>query len=1103
MAAISWKTAVSGDWSTGTLWTGNIAPAGTDDVTVGIAGAYDVTVSTAHAARTLVLNDATGTLEVQNTLTMGGALTVSNGLLLLDSGGVLNNGTAGSLVVSAGTFTFGDGSTIKGGSVKITGGTFNANGGTLSATKVLGPLNLVTPGASLSVVGGLTATGPAGTGAGTINVTGDLATLRFGPGTQTLDKAAINVGGTVGDTVSQVGTVATPSTLTLGTLASFNHVGSIANLNASTANAGDSIINKGVIRASFAGGTLTIGGGAFVNQGTINATFGDTLKVNSTSFTNSAAMSVTSGSSASLGGVGNSVVNNGTINVSAKSTLALNGPLTGSGKITDTDSTIALLGTVTLPEINMITSHVGGLVVLEGTLNNGGTLNVGAGSGVGQVVLTGKINGGTIHDGGLGLEFVPVPSVFASPTLQAVTYQGSLDLSESSASLTVVGGLTVTGAGGSGPGAINLTGSNSRLTLSGSQTLDNATLRLARGTLAITDVGTTNVTFGPNLIIQVSAAGGGGFPSISGPFFSGDSLVNQGTILNAISNVSLSLSGGNSFTNAGNLTVSNNASASVSGQTLSNTGLIVDSTQGSLTLGQSFNTNTLTNSGSIAVSGGASLDIGAFSFTNSGTVTVGAGSDLRLENGNWSNSGTGKIISNNGIVHLGGSITQGTLSHITRTGGVLDITGVLNNVGTLNVGSGATFGVLTLSGTISGGVIHDAGGGLVLNPTSFGLGETLSHVTYQGVLNMAAANVAVSIPDAITLTGTAGTGVGRIALTGSASSLLLGGIQILDNAIINLGATPVGQFGFVSPSVLGSPSFFFGGQMLTFGTSLGITHAGKMATLSGGSSSTDSLVNRGVINANFAGGTLNVTGNIFSNQGTINAGNGDLLDIQAFSFQNSGTLNVNGGTVALGANGDWISTGLVKETSGKIILKGDVTLPELKSITRTGGVLDVAGIIDNTGKTLSVGGTTALGTLLLTGIIENGVVIDAGGGLLFTADDGTLDGVTYRGKLDLSATGSRLLVLDGITVQTAGGGVPGSIDLTGSGSTLTLQGDQTLNNVSISIGGSLGATAGLQVKSFNSFPLIPANVTLGPAATSSRRGPGRRRRWIRCSTPIR
>jgi hypothetical protein len=237
----------------------------------------------------------------------------------------------------------------------------------------------------------------------------------------------------------------------------------------------------------------------------------------------------------------------------------------------------------------------------------------------------------------------------------------------------------VTGTGGVGAGVINLTGSSGRLTLLGSQTHDNATVRLARSSLTAANNGTTTaVTLGANLTIVTSAAGGGGSSSLNGSTGLGDSLTNKGTILD-------------------------------------------DTPSGTFSIGTGNNISSL-----------ASVDIWANTLSNAGAINVNAGSNLTLENGNWLNTGAGKLVSNNGSVHLGGTITQATLKQVTRTGGELEIMGLLNNAGTLNVGTTAsTFGVLTLSGGIAGGTIHDGGGGIVFGSPN-GSREFLSNLTYQG-----------------------------------------------------------------------------------------------------------------------------------------------------------------------------------------------------------------------------------------------------------------------------------------------------------------------------------------------------------------------------------
>ena len=81
---------------------------------------------------------------------------------------------------------------------------------------------------------------------------------------------------------------------------------------------------------------------------------------------------------------------------------------------------------------------------------------MGTGTALGAVVLAsaGTIKNGTIADAGSGL-------TFSGGTLDGVTYQGPLNLSQASSSLYIKDGITLTGAGGSGNGTINLTGTGS------------------------------------------------------------------------------------------------------------------------------------------------------------------------------------------------------------------------------------------------------------------------------------------------------------------------------------------------------------------------------------------------------------------------------------------------------------------------------------------------------------------------------------------------------------------------------------------------------------------------------------------------------------------
>jgi hypothetical protein len=1050
MTAINWKNGVNGDWSLNTNWNPATVPGGGDAVTIAAASAlpYTVTISVAEAASTLTLNQKNATVTDQATLTMGGALTLTAGAFDLQAAG-----------------------TIKGGALVMNGGTLLTDGGTLDGVKVQGILNLTQSFGSVRIQDGLTLTDKAGTAGGLLNLTGLGMVLNFAPGVQTLNSAVagkastVNIGSGSGDTINEQSAIGTVTTLNFGSLVSVMQTGQLATLNASS-QAGDSLVNQGTIGAILGGGHFNINGGAFVNKGVINVNNGDVLTINASNFSNSGTVNVVNASALNIG---------------------QGGSWSSTGKINVTDSTVNLLGTVTQAELNSIT-RAGGLVDLAGTMDlAGGTLNVGGTTAIGGVLLTGTIKNGTVHDGGLGLQFGT--GFFPAPTLDGVTYQGAVDLSEASARLTVLDAFTVTGTSGTGPGTINLTGNNSNLTLTGSRTLDNATVRIGNASLSIANPGsTTAVTFGPNLTIKQGGAGGsfsGVNSSITGSFSPSDSLLNQGSIFGSLQNGGLNISGFGTFTNAGsiafsngdNLTISAGTVTNQSSITIGNGGVVVSingtssfNNQGVVSAGNGdsifISASTITNPGTMLIGGGSTLGISGFtSFANTGSLNLASGATLNIGSFSAPWSSTGKITTTNATVNLNGVVTQAEIAAITRVGGVIDIAGTLNNTGTtLNVGTGSAFGALVLTGTIAGGIIHDTGNGLTFgNGANFGNAPVLDGVAYRGVLDLSEANARLSVLDGIVLTGTAGTGAGTVNLTGAGSTLTVGSSpsfsssQVLNSATINIGAAPSSSF-FSPGATLAAQSNFFGGPtLLTLGPSLRLQHVGQFATLAGPTSAGDVLINRGIIAAGLNGGSFTVTGNQFSNLGLISVVNGDSLSIQSSSFTNAGTVNVlTGGTLAVGSGGDWISTGTIKETGATVVLNGDVTLPEINSITRSGGTIVIAGRFDNQSSTLKVGTGSKLGNFVLSGTIDNGIVNDAGGGLV--THGGTLDTVTYQGLIDLSASGAALTVLGGLTATDVTGTKAGTIKLTGAGSVLTLQEPQTLDNATISIGSAGGDT---------------------------------------------
>ena len=466
MAALSWKSGISGDWATAYDWSGNAVPLATDDVTINASGAYTITVSVGESAHSLTLNTAGADLDVVNRLNIGTTLVATAGTLELDSSGTLNGGT---IIAGGATMQF-DGGTLSGETWQgplILGANASAsavNGLTLTGAIGTGPGTLALTGtnAAFTLYNGITMSGSVGSPA-TISVIGQGATLHT-YGTTTLDNATLTLGNVAG-AIAGAGDsleVDSASTLTLGGGLSLIGVGTgTASVNyPSYFNQNGAIINNGTMTAGANGATLLIRtvpgyGGAmtFTNNGILAASNGGTLTVNSNSF-----------------------VDNGAINVGTSSVAQL--------------YAVGVFGTAAAIDIAS-----GGVAHIYGSYSIAGSI---APTGAGELELDsgGTLNLGTLVAGGAAFDF-------AGGTLSGVTVRGPLLLGGTNEALTTTNGLTLTGTGGTGPGTLALTGTNAvlnvvngftsggmpgtlatidvtgqgaTLTTSGTTTLDNATL---------------------------------------------------------------------------------------------------------------------------------------------------------------------------------------------------------------------------------------------------------------------------------------------------------------------------------------------------------------------------------------------------------------------------------------------------------------------------------------------------------------------------------------------------------------------------------------------------------------------------------------------------
>ena len=1029
-------------------WATSSVPISTDDVVIGILGSSEYTVtipgSASAFAASLTVSSTNATVLDQGTLTLTGILTLA-----------------------AGEFDLASGGTIVGGVLQATGGSFTWGAGTLSGVTYDGTLDLSPNNSTVYIANSLTANNLAGTGPGTINLTGISDNIYF-EGNQTFNNATINLGNTSGyyDTIYNYDTNNAGSVLTLGPNVivnqAINETAGYAQLTSAGSNhTGDGIVNEGTINAEAVNGTFYIEPYNFTNAGTINVANGDKLYIEpSVGLTNAGTITMAAGTTLTLGSSNTTALSNTGLISGTDDTVNIYsfGSFSNTGTFNVTNSTINLYGSYTTALLALFDNR-NDTITIDGTLTNTGqTLTVGLGSALGTVVLAsgGTIVGGTIVDQGSGMSF-------QSGTLSGVTYDGTLDLSPNNSTVYIANSLTANNLAGTGPGTINLTGISDNIYFEGNQTFNNATINLGNTSGyydTIYNYDTNNagsvLTLGPNVIVNQAINETAGYAQLTsaGSDHTGDGIVNEGTINAEAVNGTFYIEPYN-FTNAGTINVANGDKLYIEPSVgLTNAGTITMAAGTTLTLGSS-NTTALSNTGLIS---GTDDTVNIYSF------------------GSFSNTGTFNVT--NSTINLYGSYTTALLALFDNRNDTITIDGTLTNTGqTLTVGLGSALGTVVLAsgGTIVGGTIVDQGSGV-----SFQSG-TLSGVTYDGTLDLSPNNSTVYIANSLTANNLAGTGPGTINLTGISDNIYFEGNQTFNNATINLGNTS-GYYDTIYNYDTNNA-----GSVLTLGPNVIVNQAinetaGYAQLTSAGSNHTgDGIVNEGTINAEAVNGTFYIEPYNFTNAGTINVANGDKLYIEpSVGLTNAGTITMAAGTtLTLGSSnttalsntglisgtddtvniysfGSFSNTGTFNVTNSTINLYGSYTTALLALFDNRNDTITIDGTLTNTGQTLTVGLGSALGTVVLAsgGTIVGGTIVDQGSGMSFQS--GTLSGVTYDGTLDLSPNNSTVYIANSLTANNLAGTGPGTINLTGISDNIYFEGNQTFNNATINLGNTSG-----------------------------------------------
>ncbi len=613
-------------------------------------------------------------------------------------------------------------------------------------------------------------------------------------------------------------------------------------------------------------------------------------------------------------------------------------------------------------EIGSLTLDAAGVTLTpSGTLKLDGSLDVKAGT----LAVSQTIRGGTlVADGGT--------IAYAGGTLDGVTLSGPLDLSASDANLTIIDGISFTGAG---PEQILDTGSGAHLQFGDAETLANVAI--------IVGTDASFLSVGPALTLAANST----LTTEGLAIIQGTSLDNKGVITSATG----LLSDAADTTNEGSIVISN-----------TNT---------------SNNFGDLTNTGTISIGEGSKLDIDGALDNAGGTISLTSSSTLHLDT-TETYAGLGTIARNGASVTLSGALDL--------TGQTLDVTaGSLfdgSELFDLTISGGTIMqdgGALNISSLNLSGVTLDAPLELTNERAEVNItGGTFTDTGHQQQIVDTGAFASLSFNDAETLTDVAITlgGVLFSSLYGSAltlsanSTLTTQGVAAIGGSLDNKGSI-IATDGYLEDGAKTVNEGF-----IVIGNGLGDSNYGDNE-ISG-------LTNTGTLTVSGSGTTAYVSG--LDNSGAINVGdgatlvtNGPISALGTITFlDDAGTLSLDNssggdsGTLQLFQSGDAIDLTGTGYSFGHV---GDTL-----TVSQEGSVVDTFALAGqdytNATFTLTAGSDQAVittdapcfcaGTLILTDRGERAVEELEVSDLVVTLHDGveTLMPVRWLGRRRMVVT---------------------------------------------------------------------------------------------------
>ncbi len=935
-------------------------------------------------------NVGAGFLTLTNQGTIDAIASANGNTLVVQpgSGGATNTGLlestgGGALELLNGTFTNTGGTITSGSGSSVTFSGATIVGGTLNGSGAFTSVNSVLNGVS-NAGAVVVPNGNTSFLEGTINNTGSLQLQSVGNGTsfQAIGAAALTGGGNVTLSDNNNNFIVNSGT------------GSLENQNntiSGSGNIGDNSMAftndaSGVVDATSAhGNSLTINPGAAgaTNLGLLEASSGGTLYIdNVLANTNG----TTNGVIKSLNG-GLVILNGSTINGGTLTT-------TGTGSITAQNSALlnGLANTVTLTSGSVLNVNNNTTALLQGTIANNGTLNLNsAGNGTYLSLNTGQ-NATLTGSGVVNL-----------------SNNGNNFIEASTAGTTLTNQETIQGSGNIGNGNMNLVNQ-------GTIDANQSTALVINTSSTATNSNLLEATNGGTLILQTGMTNTGATISAgagSGVQVNGAAAVVTGGTLNGSGTFTVNGGSLNGLTNASTVVVSNSNAATLAG-TITNTGSIQVNSAGNGTY--------LEASGAVVLTGGGTLTLA----DNNNNVIV--------------NSGSGSLENQNNTISGSGNIGDNSMAFTNDASGVVDATSAHGNSLTINPGAAGA----TNAGTLEA----SSGGTLVIDNTLTNTGGTITALAGTGT--NAGGSVVIN---GATITGgtlnTLGTGVNAGVIIAQNNGVL--------NGVTNKGTiqTPNNTTAFLEGTVTNNGSLQL--NSVGNGTFLGII---GNVTLNGTGAVTLSNNGNNIIFAQTSGNTLTNSSTI---QGAGNLGDSNLTLVNA----TAGKISANDTTALVidTGSGGFNNLGTVSAAKGSTLQINPNGQPFLNFTNAADGTL--------TGGTYLATGTIQFGSTGTSILNDNANITLTG----TSAQLLNLGGQNLLTPLASIGAGSSFGVTAGAKFTTVGNFTNNGTLTVGGNSRFAVNGNLTNFSGTTLTGGTYNVTGTFQFKDAN-IVINAANITL-------------------------